>query len=158
MSSDRDAPFPLCPVRVRVRVVAAGDAARSASIEFWTPGGNAAAPPPARDADLIDVLQQAGRLSGELGLHRSYDFLGSPDDVAAYVESWPEKRAALDELRSQRTLLQNEASAGEHRADGSLKTDDDRASARAMLHRLSAVRASLLRRGFAIAGVQADRI
>lgn len=141
-----------CPVRVVVRLSVPRDAARHASIEYWTPAGSAFAPQPAPDPDLTLVLQQAAELSEQLGFHRSFELLGTPDDVAAYVQSWPEKRTALDELRLQRTQLQAEASVGVHRADGTRKTDVDRATARAMMQRLSGLRESLLRRGFVLGG------
>jgi hypothetical protein len=146
--ADLSTPRAVC---VMVRLVL-GNADRRASIECWTPAGNALARQPAPNADLTLVLRQASELSDEFGFHHSYEFLDEPDDVAAYVHSWAEKRAALNELRTQRARLQTEASVGLHRADGSRKTDIDRANATAMMVRLSGIRESLLRRGFAIDG------
>src|SRR5581483_4761164 len=137
-------------VCVMVRLESAGLAERRASIELWTPAGTAPTPAPAAGSDLARVLRQASDLSDELGLHRSYAFIDQPDDVAASLRSWVEKRAALDELRAQRALLESEVSVGAHRADGSRRTEGDRADAKAMLLRLSVLRASILRQGFAI--------
>lgn len=138
-------------VRVIVRLVAADSVDGHAHIELWTPAGKAPTPGLAADTDLALVLRHASTLSDELGLHRDYDFVDQPDDIAACVRSGGEKRAALDELRAQRALLEPEASMGLHRADGSRKTERDRATALAMLLRLSVIRASILRRGFTIA-------
>jgi hypothetical protein len=138
-------------VSVIVRLVAAGTVDGHADIELWTPAGKVPTPRSAANTDLALVLRQASTLSDELGLHRDYDFVDQADDIAACVRSGGEKRAALDELRAQRTLLEPEASMGLHRADGSRKTERDRATALAMLLRLSVIRASILRRGFTIA-------
>ncbi len=137
-------------VCVMVRMVFDGATDRRAAIELWTPAGNASAPSPAADADLALVLRRASALSSELGLHRNYAFVDQPDAVAASVRSWIEKRAALDELRVQRALPEPEASVGAHRADGTRRTEWDRADAQAMLLRLSKLRASILCCGFAI--------
>ncbi len=137
-------------VRVMVRLVRDGTTTHRAATELWTPAGTASTPPPAADADLALVLRRASALSSELGLHRSYAFVDQPDAVASSVRSWIEKRAALDELRVQRGLLETEASVGTHRADGTRRTERDRADARAMLQQLSKLRASILCCGFTI--------
>ena len=135
-------------VCVMVRLVRDGTNPHRATIELWTPGGTASTPSPAADADLALVLRRASALSSELGLHRNYAFADQPDAVASSVRSWIEKRAALDELRVQRGLLEPEASVGAHRADGTRRTERDRADAQAMLLQLSQLRASILRCGF----------
>jgi hypothetical protein len=137
-------------LRVMVRLLPSGTPDGRASIELWTAAGSAPTPQPVANADLSVVLRQASTLSDEVGLHRNYEFADQPDDVAAWVRSGIEKRAALDELRAQRTLLEPEASMGLHRPDGSRKTERDRGIALAMLLRLSAIRAAILRRGFTI--------
>jgi hypothetical protein len=150
-------PSPPSAVCVIVRLVPVGDPDPRASIELWTPAGSAPTPQPAVNADLTVVLRRASALSGELGLHRSYEFVDPPDDVAACVRSGGEKRAALDELRAQRALLEPETSTGLHRADGSRRTERDRTNAVAMLLRLAAIRASILRRCFTVAADAAHR-
>ena len=138
-------PRPACVV---VRCAAAGDTRRQASIEVWTRGGNALTPQPTADADLTRVLKLASDVSGKLGFHWSYEFADDPDHVAAYVQTWPERCAALDEVRAQRARLKAEASMGEHRADGSCKTEIERACAAAMLKRLTSLCECLMQRGF----------
>jgi len=137
-------------LRVTVRLVPSGAPDGRVSIELWTAAGNAPTPQPGANADLSLVLRQASALSDEVGLHRNYEFADEPDDVAAWLRNGTEKRAALDELRAQRALLEPEASMGLHRPDGSRKTERDRGIALAMLLRLSAIRAAVLRRGFTI--------
>ena len=143
------------PVCVMVRLVPASDGVRRASVELWTPAGCAPTPQPPGD-DLSAALRQAAALSASLGFHQSYEFADPPDDVAACVRNWREKRAALDELRVQRALLEPESSLGVHRADGSRRNELDRANALGMLQRRSAISASILRRGFT-SSVEASR-
>jgi hypothetical protein len=144
-------------VRVMLRLASGNDdAPRCASIEFSTPAGTALAPPSAPNADLTLLLKRAAELSSDLGFHCSYELVHGPDTVAAYVRTWPEKRAALDELRAQRAWQQTEADPGAHRADGTLKTDVDRANARAMMRRLSGICEALLRRDLGIDGMASE--
>ena len=135
---------------VTVRLVAPDAPEDRAIIELWTLSADGLALQPTSDADLTQVLKQASELSHALGLHRSYELIGEPDDIAANVRTWLEKRAALAEVRAQRELLGLEAIIAQLRADGTRKTAIDRANAVAMMNRLARLRDALMRRGFVI--------
>jgi hypothetical protein len=139
-------PRPTC---VMVILTDVAGAARSAAIELWTPGGNGPGPRLPPGADLTSVLKQAAEISGDFGFHGSYEFAAEPDSVAAYVVTAPERRDAIAEIRVQRRRLESETMVGRHRADGTRKTDADRASAAAMTVRLGALRDALMKCGFA---------
>jgi hypothetical protein len=151
MASDQTAtlvkPRPTCVMVILTE--AADPAARGAAIELWTPGGNGPGPRHAPAADLTSVLKQAAEISGDFGFHGAYEFSAEPEAIASYVMTAPERRDAIAEIREQRRRLETETMVGQHRADGTRKTDIDRASAAAMTARLSALRDALMKRGFA---------
>jgi hypothetical protein len=140
-------PRPTCVMVILTE--AADQAARGAVIELWTPGGNGPGPRHAPAADLTSVLKQAAEISGDFGFHGTYEFSAHLEAVASYVVTAQERRDAIAEIREQRRRLESETMVGQHRADGTRKTDSDRASATAMTARLGALRDVLMTRGFA---------
>jgi hypothetical protein len=140
-------PRPTCVMVILTE--AADQAARGAVIELWTPGGNGPGPRHAPAADLTSVLKQAAEISGDFGFHGTYEFSAHLEAVASYVVTAQERRDAIAEIREQRRRLESETMVGQHRADGTRKTDSDRASATAMTARLGALRDALMTRGFA---------
>jgi len=139
-------PRPSC---VMVILTAAEGAARGAVIELWTPGGNGPGPRHAPDADLASVLRQAAEISDDFGFHGTYEFAAETAAIASYIVTAPERRDAIAEIREQRRRLESETMVGQRRADGTRKSDLERASAVAMTARLSALRDALMTRGFA---------
>jgi hypothetical protein len=133
---------------VMVILTAVAGAERCATIELWPLGGDGPGPRRAPDVDLTSVLKEASEVSGNFGFHGTYEFHAEPDEIASYVLTWPERRDAIAEIRVQRRQLETETGVGRHRADGTRKTDTDRANAVAMAARLGVLRDALMKRGF----------